>query len=103
MTDSELVEKVAREVLKAKIKINNNVIFISVVKGEDYREWNPITNMNAAMVVLWKFDRWIIGHEDENYIVAFFDKENNPLSDVTHNSLPHAVLLAAIKAVEGGA
>lgn len=59
MTDAELVEAVAREVLKVHIQTYSDGT-VMIDEKDKIREFHPFSDMNDLQMVKDKFESWII-------------------------------------------
>ena len=108
MTDAELVEAVAREVLNiTNYKVFDRIIQ-PIVKWENidtYPEaWRPFSDMNDLFMVLEKVERWEIHRYRDGYRVAMVKtigpNEESWIGNFNCD-LPRAVLEAALSAERG--
>ena len=106
MTDAELVEAVAREVLNiTNYKVFDRIIQ-PIVKWENidtYPEaWRPFSDMNDLFRMLEKFDNWQVDKMTTqdgsvSYQVIMYDGEIIVIAE----TLPRAILEAVLSAERG--
>ena len=98
LTDAELVERVAMEVLKFESDwYALGTAFRRPARMGERKLvwWRPLTDANDLQMVLDNFDEWYIEKSDGQYFCELgADVDNASTSD----TLPRAVLEAALKA-----
>jgi len=108
MTDSELVEVVAREVMGFDLIEVDGLECWYREKDESSkifgRNFSPLLDMNDLFMVLEKFEEWSISHDETetgNRCLIYREMEYVILADVCSDTLPRAVLEAALSAERG--
>lgn len=104
MTNAELVERVAREVLQYTqvsmgTKRTSTTAFFPIEDTEFGVMWqgfDPLNDMNDLFMVLEKFDEYNIDYKDGEFMVALWADGEGFVSFA--NTLSLAVLQAALKA-----
>lgn len=122
MTDQELIEAVAVEVMEAKIGYTKDCLVYGLKIGNGSNHyfdgatamaWNPLINANHWMMVIERMrDRGLSktgGYDgvisfrkgNSDYRVSYFNAQQTSVHDyfACHKSLGHAVCLAALKTV----
>ena len=94
MTDAELVEAVAREVLRRDVKFLVDAVLLGCECG--YKKWNPLSDANDLFMVLEKHDKWEIVRTAV-YTVNIWIAPGE-IKQASSIFLPRAVLEAALMA-----
>jgi translation elongation factor EF-Tu-like GTPase len=105
MTDAELVEKVAREVLEL-LEMNGKYCFQSNAVPSGMKIWNPLTDANDTQMIKnrlremgWTIDLYIEPN-GETEVTLFHNATRTEICEMADTEA-RAICEAAIKAVEG--
>lgn len=117
MTDTELIRRVAMEVMGwhywekyddppsfPRVFVNRQGGFEVVIAPQTKRtSFSPLSNLNHAFMVVEKMreNGWAVYiHSGKNYFAQFHNGHNWPCDGALNSNLGHSICLAALKALE---